>query len=61
MMPVVVVSRTLPGDAFIYSRYSDRERTHSAQLDSVPVGMPLPVLRPEDVELLRTDPEKLLK
>jgi hypothetical protein len=59
--PLVLIGRTLPGDAFTYARYADREMTHAVQLDPVPVGTPLPALSPADVELLRVDPNKFFK
>jgi hypothetical protein len=61
MRPVVLISRTLAGDAFRYSRYAQRERTHAAELSPVPVGTELPALSPADVELLRNDPDKFFK
>lgn len=61
MKPVVLIQRTAAGDAFVYSRYAGRERTNVAQLDSVDVGVTLPALSPDDVERLRTDPEKFFK
>lgn len=63
MNPVVLISRTAAGDAFTYARYVHRERTvertDAFRLDPVPIGTPLPALPADDVELLRTDPEKL--
>lgn len=61
MYPVILIRRTMAGDAFIYDRYDRadiREWTDAAQLDPVPPGTQLPALSAEDVELLRTDPAK---
>ena len=59
MKPVVLVQRNIPGDAFQYARYCDKERTHAFELPKVPVGTVLETLSNEDVELLRIDPAKL--
>ncbi len=61
MKPVILIQRTPPGDAFLYSRYAGRECTNVVRLDSVPVGTVLPALSEDDVELLRDKPEMFFK
>lgn len=58
MNPVVLISRTLAGDAFRYSRYAQRESTHISEFEPVPVGTVLPAFTPAEVELLRSDPDR---
>lgn len=58
MRPVVLVQRTLPGDAFVYTRYAGRERTNTVEFNPVDVGVELPALTPDQVELLRDKPEQ---
>lgn len=65
MKPVVLVTRSSPGDAFHYTRFAPQGRvrgpsTHELHLDPVPVGTALPVLTPADVEWFRNDPERFL-
>lgn len=59
MKPVVLISRTTAGDAFVYARYESRLKTDELKFDGVPVGEVLPTLTPEEVELLRADPKKV--
>lgn len=64
MKPVVLIARNAPGTAFRYTRFAPAGRvldpsTHVVELDAAPVGDRLPVLQPADVELFRTDPERL--
>lgn len=61
MNPVVLIQRTTPGDAYRYSRIEKRERTDVVETPPVPVGKPLYVLSPDEVEQLRTDPKKFME
>lgn len=63
MTALILIKRTMAGDAFEYHRYSNPPLNHTNQLtlDPVPVGNSLPVLSPQDVELYRSDPERFFR
>lgn len=65
MTPVVLIERTVAGDAFHYKRYPALRRggqpvtSHEIVTAAADVGKQLPALSPADVELFRVYPDKL--
>lgn len=57
MRPVVLMQRTLAGDAVRYTRVEDRKVTHIVETAAVPPNQPVETLDAKSVEEMRAHPK----